>query len=108
MSYNVITLSSFDKQAKRLIKKYPSLKTELSQLIQLLKEDPKQGSSLGSNCFKVRLSISSKGRGKSGGGRVITHIHFSEDTVILLSLYDKAEQSNISDTAIKELLKLIY
>ncbi|MET3978764.1 hypothetical protein ABIB62_001333 [Mucilaginibacter sp. UYP25] len=108
MSYNVITLHSFDKQAKRLVKKYPSLKIELGELIRSLKSEPKQGTSLGSSCFKIRLSIASKGKGKSGGGRIITHLHFSENTVILLSLYDKAEQTNISDAAIKELLKYIY
>ena len=108
MSYNVITFRSFEKQAKRLIKKYPSLKNELALLIKSLQLEPKQGTSLGANCFKIRLAISSKGKGKSGGARIITHIHYSEETVILLSMYDKAEQSNISDVAITELLKFIY
>lgn len=108
MSYSVITLPPFDKQAKRLIKKYPSLKNELASLIGSLKNDPNQGTSLGNNCFKVRMAVASKGKGKSGGARVITHLYVSEETVILLALYDKAEQSNISDAAIKELLNLIY
>jgi mRNA-degrading endonuclease RelE of RelBE toxin-antitoxin system len=108
MDYNLIVLHLFNKQAKRLIKKYPSLRNELAELIAILKKDPKQGVPLGLNCFKIRLSISSKGKGKSGEGRVITHVHFSEDTVYLLNLYDKAEQGSVSIEAIKEQLKLIY
>ena len=74
MNYNVLTIPSFDRQLKKLAKKYPSLKIEYKDLIQSLKHNPTQGISLGKNCFKIRLSISSKGKGKSGGGRVITNI----------------------------------
>lgn len=108
MSYEVITLRPFDKQAKRLIKKYPSLKTELVGLVKSLKVNPEQGTSLGNNCYKIRLSISSKAKGKSGGARVITHLYISEVTVILISIYDKGEQESISEKTIKDLLKLIY
>ncbi len=108
MSYKVVTIHPFDRQAKRLTKKYPSLKIELADLIESLKQRPGQGKRLGDNCYKIRLSISSKAKGKSGGARVITHFYISENTVILLNIYDKAEQENIPDKAIKELLKLIY
>lgn len=104
MSYSVITIRPFNRQAKRLLKKYPSLKSELGILISNLKENPEQGPPLGNNCYKIRLSISSKGRGKSGGAGVITHVYIHETTVILVSLYDKSEQNNISD---KELLLLL-
>lgn len=108
MIYNVITFSLFDKQLKRLSKKYPSLKTDLAKLGNLLSNEPKQGTSLGLNCYKVRLAISSKGKGKSAGARVITHIHLTEDTVILMSIYDKSEYDTISEAAVKEILKSIY
>lgn len=107
MSYRVITIRAFDRQAKRLLKKFPSLKSELLELITVLKEEPVYGTELGSNCFKVRLAITSKGKGKSGGARVITHFYVSEDTVILLSIYDKSEQANISDKEILSLLQQI-
>ena len=67
MSYNVITLPPFERQVKRLLKKYPSLKSELRELIASLKEHPDQGAPLGNNCYKIRISIASKGKGKSGG-----------------------------------------
>ncbi|WP_317132919.1 type II toxin-antitoxin system RelE/ParE family toxin [Arcticibacter tournemirensis] len=67
-----------------------------------LKKDPKQGTALGDNCFKIRIAIASKGKGKSGGARVITHVLIKEETVFLLSIYDKAEREAISDKDIKE------
>lgn len=107
MSYNVKTIDVFERQAKNLVKKYASLKQELFTLVQQLKESPEQGTALGHNCFKIRLSIASKGKGKSGGGRVITNIVVSEKNVYLLSIYDKSEKENISDKELKELLKKI-
>lgn len=107
MSYKVKTISPFERQAKRLIKKFPSLKNELAALGQTLKENPEQGTPLGHDCYKIRLSIASKAKGKSGGARVITHIAVTETTVYLLSIYDKSEQSDISDKELKALLKQI-
>ncbi|ANI90003.1 hypothetical protein A9P82_12350 [Arachidicoccus ginsenosidimutans] len=108
MSYKVITLSYFDKQAKRLVKKYPSLKQELISLIESLQNNPTQGVGIGNNCFKIRIAIASKGKGKRGGARIISHVHIDKEKVYLLSMYDKAEQENISDLQIKALLNLIH
>lgn len=107
MSYKVITIQAFDRQAKRLLKKYPSLKSELLELAKSLKEDPTKGTELGNSCYKVRLAIASKGKGKSGGARVITHFYLSNETVILITIYDKSEQANISEKEILSLLKQI-
>lgn len=107
MSYKVVTIRAFDRQAKRLLKKYPSLKSEFLELVTALKEDPTQGTELGNNCYKIRVAIASKGKGKSGGARVITHFYVSDDTVILMSIYDKSEQANISDKQLLSLLKQI-
>lgn len=67
MNFSVEATAYFAKQLKRLSKKFPSLKDEFKYLINSLKENPKQGTSLGNNCFKIRLAIRSKGKGKSGG-----------------------------------------
>lgn len=107
MSYKVATIAPFRREAKKLVKKYPSLKNELAELGSHLSADPTAGTALGNNCYKMRLAIASKGKGKSGGARVITHFYVAEDTVFLLSIYDKSEQENITDTQIKALLKLI-
>jgi len=107
MSFNVKTISVFERQAKRLMKKFPSLKKEIQELIKELKEEPKKGTSIGHNCYKIRLAISSKGKGKSGGVRVITHLIFKDDTVYLLTIYDKSDIENLKDKEILELIKLI-
>ena len=107
MNYSVKSIAVFEKQAKRLIKKYASLKKELLQLVQEFKENPEQGTSLGRGCFKIRLAIASKGKGKSGGARIITHVVVADDSVYLISIYDKSERENISDKELSELMKFI-
>lgn len=105
MIYNIIALPKFKKELKKLAKKYPSLKSEFANLIESLETKPEQGTSLGKNCFKIRISIKSKGKGKSGGARIITNIVVNETTIYLLYIYDKSEKENLTDKELGELLK---
>lgn len=107
MAYEVATIAPFRKEAKKRIKKYPSLKNELAQLGSRLSKGPTIGTALGNNCYKIRVAIALKGKGKSGGARVITHFYVAQNTVFLLYIYDKSDQEDISDRQIKSLLKLI-
>ena len=107
MNYKVKTIPTFDKQAKRLAKKYNSLKEELGNLIDELLNNPEYGVGIGQNCYKIRLSIKSKGRGKSGGGRVITHVHIIDEVIFLLSIYDKSEKENLIENELDKLLEEI-
>lgn len=107
MSYNVLTIPPFDKQLKRLVKKYPSLKNEFAELLESLEQEPEQGTNLGNNCYKIRIAIASKGKGKSGGARVITNFVIAEETVFLISIYDKSEKENLTDKELDELLKFV-
>jgi mRNA-degrading endonuclease RelE of RelBE toxin-antitoxin system len=107
MSYKVLTIPPFDKQLKRLVKKYPSLKNEFAELLESLEQEPEQGTNLGNNCYKIRIAIASKGKGKSGGARVITNFVIAEETVFLLSIYDKSEKGNLTDKELDELLKYV-
>ncbi|MDR0810844.1 MAG: type II toxin-antitoxin system RelE/ParE family toxin [Paludibacter sp.] len=107
MNYEILTIPPFDRQLKRLAKKYSSLKEEYALLLQDLSENPVQGTPLGNNCYKIRLSIASKGKGKSGGARIITNVFVSKEKVFLLSIYDKNEQENISDRELRLLLSEI-
>lgn len=111
---NKILLSdNFRREAKPLLKKYRSLNLELFNLEQELLNKPDTGESIGNDCFKIRLAIKSKGKGESGGARVITHLHYArvkrEETtyIILLSIYDKSDYSTIPDYALKQLIKTI-
>ena len=65
MSYNVFPTHRFEKELKRLAKKFPSLKNEFAELITEILENPESGTFIGNNCYKIRLSIASKGKGKS-------------------------------------------
>ncbi len=107
MSFDVEVTLYFKKQAKHLIKKYPSLKSEISSLIDSLTHYPEQGTSLGKGCYKIRIPIASKGKGKSGGARIITHVQIIRLKVYLLTIYDKSELGSISEREVKEILKTI-
>jgi mRNA-degrading endonuclease RelE of RelBE toxin-antitoxin system len=105
MNYNIEVTEYFARQLKRLIKKYPSLKNEMQHLIESLEANPQTGTPIGKECYKIRLAIASKGKGKSGGARVITHVYVLRKTVYLLSVYDKSEQANIPSSIIDMLIR---
>ena len=95
----------FDKSVKKLFKKFPSLIKDLHLLkIQLLK-DPTAGISLGKDCYKIRMAISSKNSGKSGGARVITYVKIENKLIILLDVFDKADKESISEKELSALIK---
>jgi hypothetical protein len=107
MSYSISSIPLFDKQAKRLAKKYPSLRKDLTGLIEKLTDEPEQGTDLGNGFYKIRLAIASKGKGKSGGARVITYVKVAHNMVYLASIFDKSEKSTITDKELKQIFKLI-
>lgn len=114
MKVIVNTTKSFRRQAKPLLKKYPSLKIELFQLELELKDNPRLGQSLGNDSYKIRLAVKSKGKGKRSGMRIISHVQteligFVEINggsiiVNLIAIYDKSETENISDKELKDLI----
>lgn len=103
--YNVRPARSFERDAKALLKKYASLRQELATLGEELQENPTLGTPLGQDCYKIRLAIKSKGKGKSGGARIITYVVTDNEEVILLTIYDKQVKDNISEKELKELLE---
>jgi mRNA-degrading endonuclease RelE of RelBE toxin-antitoxin system len=107
MSYSVLSIPPFDRQLKRLAKKYPSLTRDYLNLLESIEQNPKQGTELGKGCYKIRMAISSKTKGKSGGARVITHLVVEGRTVYLLAIYDKSEKETISDAHLKDMLKFV-
>lgn len=105
MSYSIIPIEKFKKEAKRLVKKYPSLKKELSNLISVLESNPTTGTSLGNNAYKIRISIKSKGVGKSGGARVIIYVIMENKEIYLLTIYDKGELDTIDDNTLRKIIR---
>ena len=104
MLYKVITTHRFDSEMKQLAKKYSSLKSEYEEFIEELEKNPEKGVPLGNNLYKIRLAIASKGKGKSGGARVITYLKTEQGEVYLLSIYDKGKKDTLSDKENKDIL----
>lgn len=108
MIVNVIPTPKFKREAKRLIKKYASLKGELQSLASELTDNPTKGLQVSEDTYKIRLAVRSKSRGKSGGLRIITHVFAKiveeEDTrnVYLLAIYDKSDYENVKDSIIAD------
>jgi mRNA-degrading endonuclease RelE of RelBE toxin-antitoxin system len=106
---------SFKVAVKPLLKKYPSLSQDLLKLEKALLINPREGTPLGHGAYKIRLKIASKGKGKSGGARVISllestiigEIQINDEVVIvnLITIYDKADTGSISDKELKDLIK---
>ena len=109
MSVNFIISNEFARQFKRLAKKYHSLVDDYSALKKELEENPTQGDDLGCGVHKVRMAITSKNKGKSGGARVLTLtalVNQSDTTdVTFLTIYDKGEIENVTPQHIKWLIE---
>ncbi len=108
MKIEIIVSSEFEKEFKRLKKKYISLPQDLVLFEKELNENPDIGVNLGSNIRKIRLSVKSKNKGKSGGARIITFniiANIIARKILLVTLYDKSEQQTISDAEIKRIIK---
>ena len=99
MSFLVETIYHFEREARKLKKKFPSLKDEINQLIDDLEENPLLGTPLGNGFYK--------GKGKRGGARIVTYVKVVAETVYLVSIYDKSEQSDISAAELSQLLSEI-
>lgn len=110
MSFDVLPTSHFLKEVKALAKRYRSIKSDLNDLIDTLEIDPYQGVELAPGVRKIRVAITSKGRGKSGGARVITYTvaytaSVKTGKVYLLDIYDKSVSSTVDISVIKEMIQ---
>lgn len=108
MNYSIVLDKTFEREVKRLSKRYASLKEDLKDLRNELEQNPLSGTDLGGGLRKIRMRITSKGKGKSGGARVITFtviVAVDETEINLLYIYDKAERASITAKELEELLR---
>ena len=110
MSCNItISVSDdFAKEAKRLAKKYPSFKQDYKDFLESIKNNPLQGDEITKNIRKIRMAIKAKGKGKSGGARVITFnilTDMENGQVVFLLLYDKDDASTVKVNVVKQLVR---
>ncbi|MCV6608476.1 MAG: type II toxin-antitoxin system RelE/ParE family toxin [Campylobacterales bacterium] len=101
----IVTTETFDKNVLKIFKKDKFLYKDLQELSAILKENPKSGTPLGNNTYKVRLKNSSSKKGKSGGYRVITYVLTENNLLGLLTIYSKTNQENIFQKEIDDLIK---
>lgn len=105
---NISVTDTFKRELKRLCKRYPSLVDDFESFLNEIETNPYVGVDLGNGVRKIRMAIKSKGKGKSGGARIITfNVILSENTtsINLVYIYDKSERSSIQKDEIIELLK---
>ncbi len=104
MNFNIETIPRFEKDVKKLKKKFPKIKNDLIDFVTELSNNPELGINLGENIFKVRVPNSSIPTGKSGGFRVITY-YKTNDTLYLVTIYSKTEQDNILTEKLKKIIQ---
>ena len=111
MANKVTPTSYFEGRFKRFAKKFPSLADELLALEEILLVNATSGEPLGAGLYKIRLANKDKGKGKSGGFRVITYLvkeNADECEIFLIPIYDKSEETNIIKTDLVKLVKSIF
>lgn len=100
----------FLRKAKRLIKRFSTLEDNLEKLEQELILNPQTGVNYGANIYKIRLGDESKGKGKSGGFRIITYLVYeSKGTteIFLITILDKSEEATMKKADIINLIAVI-
>lgn len=101
----IIATRTFIKSAKAIAKRYRSFNSDYQELLAQLTDNPHLGIDLGEGFRKIRMAISSKGNGKSGGCRVITFDALEKNgKLYLIYAYDKSEYDNIRLSVIKEIV----
>jgi mRNA-degrading endonuclease RelE of RelBE toxin-antitoxin system len=109
MDYKFVETSFFEKELKRLAKKHSSLKVDIEKLQDdILNNRLSNYDDLGNGLKKIRLKITSKGKGKSGGARVVTQetiVSITDKTVLMVAIWDKSEIPNIKTAILKEIVQ---
>jgi len=101
---NFKTTELFDKQAKKLGKKYRTLKSDLKSFILNFDSLHQSSTTIQKNLYKIRVANSSKNRGKSAGYRIYYYIQL-EETTYLLTIYDKSEVEMIDENLLIDLIE---
>ena len=100
-STRVDTLAIFQKELKRLTRKYPSVIDTVTELVSKLEQGDRPGNSVGDSVYKVRLPNPSARRGKRSGFRIIYDTP-TQHHVTLIAIYSKTEHADITDAEIRQ------
>jgi len=97
------TTELFDKQAKKLNKRYHNLKIDIEDLLVRFEAYHQQSICIKKNLYKIRLKNSNKNKGKRAGYRVYYYIKL-EESVYLLTIYDKSEITMIDESLLIDII----
>jgi len=98
------TTELFDKQAKKLGKKYKNLKGDLNSFVCNFDSIHQQSIIIQKNLYKVRVANSNKNKGKSAGYRIYYYVKL-EETTYLLTIYDKSSVEMIDEALLIEIIE---
>lgn len=101
----VVFATDFKTAYKRLKRKYASFDADFRTLMRSLLDKPEQGTELFDGIRKIRLNIKSKGKGKSGGARIIIRVKQIDNILAFLFVYDKSEMANVRDEYLRDIIK---
>ncbi len=93
----------FKRNTRTLAKSYRSIRSDIEPFIKQLQAGETPGDHIPRieyTVYKVRLNNSDTKKGKRGGYRVIYYLK-TPDSVILVTIYSKLEQGDISSEAIR-------
>jgi mRNA-degrading endonuclease RelE of RelBE toxin-antitoxin system len=105
MSFSISYTDTFEKELKHLKKKYPNIKKDLLAAIDEIEKDEQAGDHIKNHCYKLRMPISDKPAGKSGGARIIYKVDYNSRTIRLAMIYDKSERTNLFGKELDKLLR---
>ncbi|HEY9700861.1 MAG TPA: type II toxin-antitoxin system RelE/ParE family toxin [Allocoleopsis sp.] len=97
----------FKRDLRRLAKKYPHIRSDIQPIIEQLQAGNFIGVQIPKTqevFYKVRIKNSDITKGKSGGYRLIYHIQ-GNTIIIMMTIYAKSEQEDISAKRIQAILK---
>jgi mRNA-degrading endonuclease RelE of RelBE toxin-antitoxin system len=97
----------FKRNLRALAKRYPRIRADIEPLISQLQKGDFPGDQIagtGYTLYKVRIRNSDARRGKSGGYRMIYFIQ-TPTSVVLITLYSKSDQSDISAKEVKRIIR---
>lgn len=107
MNFEVLLTKDFIKRLKALAKRYHSIKADILEFEQSISKNPFQGVEIAPGVRKIRMAITSKGKGKSAGARIITYTIISSvetGKVVLFDIYDKSDTSSVDSQMIFKLI----
>lgn len=103
----VFFTQEFKRNLRQLARKYRRIKSDIEPIVTQLERGETPGdriSGVYEVLYKVRARNSDSAKGKRGGYRIVYHIT-SEKAIILITMYSKTEQADITADEIQKIIE---